>query len=181
MGGFTTFEIGGITIPISSAHELSQSYQPLGGFQTIRMMDGGLVKQQNWEKIATTISGEGVIPPGLESLDYCSALLMKCAAPRGVTSTLPTGIAVPPARRTDPGFSPIGCAWIPRTDEPSLGQWVTTTISIISDVATLGVVAGATQYRVEFFPEITVFADRPQQDVDVHGANHSWTLEAEQV
>ena len=54
---FTTFELGSVIVPIHSAFELSQTYEPLGGFVTIRMLNGAALKQQNWEKIGTTIQG----------------------------------------------------------------------------------------------------------------------------
>jgi hypothetical protein len=81
MGGFTTLELGGIVIPITSAHEFSQNYAPLGGSIVLRMLDGGAVKQQHWEKLSTSISGSGVLPPGIENLSFKDPLVLKCGAP----------------------------------------------------------------------------------------------------
>jgi hypothetical protein len=184
MGGFTTLELGGVVIPITSAHSFSQTYAPLGGSVVLRMLDGGAVKQQHWEKIRTGISGEGVLPPGIENLSFKDPLVLKCGAVRGTTSVSPTGIAIPVERRSDAGFLPEGFAWVPDTSEPSLGAWVSTSIVINAgppDTADLGAVAGATQYRITYFPEITVFADPPEVETDVHGKAVSWSIDAEQV
>lgn len=184
MSGFTTLELDGVVIPITSAHTFSQTYSPLGGSVTLRMLDGGAVKQQHWEKLQTSISAEGVLPPGIENIAYKDPLVLKCGAPRGTTSVSPTGIAIPVERRTDPGFTPEGFGWVPDTGEPTLGVWVSTAIAIVPgppDVANLTVVTGATQYRITYFPEITVFANPPEVNTDVHGKAVSWSIDAEQV
>jgi hypothetical protein len=184
MSGFSTFELGGIVCPITAAMTLNMDYSPLGGSVVLRMLDGGAVKQQHWEKLAVAISAEGVLPPGLENLSYKDPLVLKSAAARGTTSVSPTGIGIPTERRVDAGFTPEGFGWVPDVDEPTLGSWVSTSIVINTgppDTADLGVVAGATQYRVTYFPEITVFADPPEVTNDVHGKAISWTINAEQV
>jgi len=177
---FSTFELGSVIVPVASAYELSQTYEPLGGFSTIRMLNGAALKQQNWEKIGTTITGRGVIPSGLEGLDYSLSQLMKCAADRAVTSTA-TVIVIPAERRTDPGFEHTGWAY---TDPEGKGRglWQSTPIiSTIVDTVTLTPVVGASNYQVRYFPEFTVFAEKPSQNVDVHPHDQSWSLEAEQI
>lgn len=177
---FTTFELGSVIVPIHSAFELSQSYAPLGGFVTIRMLNGAALKQQNWEKIGTSIQGNGIIPSGLEGLDYSVSHLMKCAAPRAVTSTA-TVIVIPAERRTDGDFVPTGWAYTD-PEGKNRGLWQETPIiSTVVDTVTLTPVVGALNYQVRYFPEIEVFAEKPNQDVSVHPSDQNWTLEAEQV
>ena len=177
---FTTFELGTVIVPVQSAYELSQTYEPLGGFTTIRMLNGAALKQQNWERIATTIQGSGVIPSGLEGLDYSVSQLMKCAAPRAVTS-IATVIVIPAERRTDPGFEPTGFAFVD-PEGKGRGLWKETPIiSIVVDTVTLTVVAGASNYQVRYFPEFEVFSEKPSQTIDVHPSDQNWTLEAEQI
>ena len=55
--------------------------------------------------------------------------------------------------------------------------------SVVDNGATvdLGAVAGATLYRVYYWPEIVVFSDEPSENTNVHGAEYSWSLSAEQV
>ena len=177
---FTTFELGSVIVPIHSAFELSQTYEPLGGFVTIRMLNGAALKQQNWEKIGTTIQGRGTIPSGLEGLDYSVSQLMKCAADRAVTSTSNI-IVIPAERRTDVGFEPRGFAYTD-PEGKNRGAWEETAIvSIVVDTVTLTVVAGALNYQVRYFPEFEVFSEKPSQTVDVHPKDQSWSLEAEQI
>lgn len=177
---FTTFELGSVIVPIHSAFELSQTYEPLGGFVTIRMLNGAALKQQNWEKIGTTVQGQGTIPSGLEGLDYSVAQLMKCAAPRAVTSTA-TVIVIPAERRSDVGFEPAGFAYVD-PEGKNRGLWQETPIiSIVVDTVTLTPVVGALNYQVRYFPEFNVFSEKPSQNIDVHPSDQSWSLEAEQV
>lgn len=167
--------LGSVKIPISGAYELSQSYAPIGGFMTLRTLNGGAIKQQNWQKISTTITGSGAIPVGLEEVNFKLSLVLKCGASRGVTSSSNV-MTLPPGRRVDVGFEPTGCF---STDNGL--TWQTTSIGIVSDVATLGTDPGAQLYRVEYFPEITVFADPPEENTDTHGRVFGWSINAEEV
>lgn len=177
---FTTFELGTVIVPIHSAFELSQTYEPLGGFVTIRMLNGAALKQQNWEKIGTSVQGTGTIPSGLEGLDYSVSQLMKCAAPRAVTS-ISNVLVIPAERRTDPGFEPTGFAYVD-PEGKNRGLWQETPIvSIVVDTVTLTVVANALNYQVRYFPEFEVFAEKPTQNIDVHPSDQNWQLDAEQV
>jgi len=176
---FTTFELGSVIVPIHSAFELSQTYEPLGGFTTIRMLNGAALKQQNWEKIGTNVQGRGTIPSGLEGLDYSAAQLMKCAATRAVTA-FSTSIVIPAERRSDAGFIPTGWAYVD-PEGKNRGLWQETPIGIVVDTVTLTAVVGALNYQVRYFPEFSVFAEKPSQNIDVHPSDQSWTLEAEQV
>lgn len=184
MSGFSTFELGGIICPITAAMALSHAYSPLGGTVVLRMLDGGAVKQQHWEKLAVAIRGEGVLPPGLENLSYKDPLVLKCGAIRGSTALSRLTIPIAVERRVDAGFTPEGFGWVPDPDEPTLGAWVASPVVINTgppDTADVDAVAGATQYRVTYFPQITVFADPPEVDNDLHGKAISWTINAEQV
>ena len=177
---FNTFELGDVVVPIHSAFTLSQNYATLGGYTTLRMLDGAAVKQTNWQKMSVATSGTGTIPHGLEMLDYTQQLVMKCAAVRGVVSSS-NAMAIPAERRTDVPFQARGYAYLD-ADGKNRGEWVDTVITdLTGNIATLQSVANATQYRVIYYPEIIVFCDPPSQDTDVHGAAVSWSLQAEQV
>lgn len=178
-GVFTTFELGTVIVPIHSAYELTQTYEPLGGYATIRMLNGAALKQQNWEKIGTTLSGQGLIPSGLEGLDYSVEQLMKCAAPRAVTA-FSTSIVIPAERRSDVGFEPTGWAYTD-PEGKNRGVWQETAIVIVVDTVTLTPVVGALNYQVRYFPEFMVFSEKPNQNISVHPSDQNWSLEAEQV
>ena len=167
--------LGGVRIPISAAYELSQTYTPLGGFATLRTLDGSAIKQQNWQKIVTVINGSGAIPVGLEEINFKLSQLLSCGASRGVTSSSNI-MTLPPGRRSDSGFEPTGCF---STDNGL--TWQATGIAIVVDVATLVTNPDAQLYRVEYFPEITVFADPPEENTDAHGRIFGWTINAEEV
>jgi len=172
-GSVSNVILGGVQIALSSAFDLSQSYSVLGGDQLLRMLDGSGVKQQQWNKIATTITGNGALPVGLDEIDFSLALVLSCGAPRGVTSTSTT-IVLPPGRRSDPGFEETGFALVGN-------DWVSTSIGIVIDTVTLVNPGGATAFRVEYFPEITVFARPPDIGDAVRGREFTWTINAEEI
>lgn len=171
--GFETFEVGGIEIPVFSVIDFNQSYEVIGGSSLLRMLDGAAVKQNQWSKIRTTISGSGSIPPGLEGLDYTTSKTLKCAGKKSISS-LSNVIVLPAARRSDTPHLPRGFAMVDRL-------LVATSISISTNTATLGVVSGADFYTVHYWPQITVFVQPPRESHDVNGAVINWSLEAEET
>lgn len=179
---FTTFELEQdavvISVPIQEALEFSQSYTPITGSVLLRMQNGAGVKQTHWEKIGTNISCSGIIPPGMTEIDYSRSYILRCGAKRGVTSSSPN-IAVPADRRSDTGYEVKGYAFTP--DGQGRGDWVETPVTMVVDVAQLTPVAGATLYKAYYWPELTVFSNEPPVDTNVHGAEYSWSLEAEEV
>lgn len=168
-------------VPIESALDFSQTYEPLGGVARLRMMSGAAVQQVSWRKLRTTLSGAGWWPSGLENLNYDDPLTLLCAAPRSILSASNV-IALPTARRTDAGYTPVGHARLSGgATQVGGGELVTTPLSIVADVATLTAVAGATGYQVAYWPVLTVLADPPTLEADLPAAAHRWTLTAEEV
>ncbi len=167
------FELGGITIPINAGLEFSQSYEMSGGTVTQRMQSGRAIKQTHFNKLRTVLSGQGWVPAGLDGLDYSIPLLLRCAAPRSVSSTN-TQFTIPVSRRHDFGFEPKAYAVV-------LGNLVETEITLNVDIVTLDVVSGAHIYQVHYYPEMLVFTESPQVQGNMTGAEFSWTLTCEEV
>ena len=167
------FTLGGVRVPIHAALDFRQSYESIGGYSTRRMTDGTLVKQGQWLKLKTTIQANGWIPAGLDGLDYSQSLVMQCVSPKSIVSASNV-MTLPAARRADSGYDPAGWALV-------AGEWVSTPVNLVVNTATLTIVSGATQYRVMFYPEISVLADPPRQAGDMSGAQYSWQLTAEEV
>lgn len=167
--------IGGITVPVTARQTLSQAYEAVpGGAALLRMADGSLVKQFRWQKTATRINASGATAPGLEAIDWNAPIVLHCAEPRqmagsGLVYTLPA------ARRSDSGFTPQGYAWVN-------GEWVPTAVALATNTATLTAVPGATQYRVRWWPLLTVECEAPpQQEYDFNTGRYSWSWAAEEV
>lgn len=169
-----TAVLGGLVIPIGASHGIEQTYEPFGGWVTLRMMSGAGLKQTHWKRLRTRVSGNGLIPPGLSTLDYSQPLTLKCAAVRSIVSAS-NMIALPSARRADTGYEPYGLAQMPT------GDMVGTTCVVVTNTATLGVVTGAIGYAVCYWPEVSVFADPPSETMDVRKGSPSWQLTAEEV
>ena len=175
------FVLGGVVVPVESVLDFTQGYEPMGGTARLRLMSGAAVQQVWWRKLRTTLSGAGWWPSGLEGLDYDSALTLLCAAPRTLLSASNV-IALPAARRTDAGYTPIGHARLPGGGtQVGGGDLVPTPLSIASHVATLTPVTGATGYQVAYWPALSVLADPPSMESDLPAAAHRWTLTAEEI
>ena len=165
------FQLDGLIFPDVAKKDFNQTYEPLGGRTVHRMGDGTAALQQSFSKIKTVLTGQGWTPGGLDNLDYTQAMLLKCAAPRIQTSTSNI-MTIPADRRSDGDFVPIGFAVVD-------GVQVETTIGIVVDLATLGVVSGASSYQVQYYPEITVYAEFDESS-DLSNANYNWTLTCEE-
>lgn len=168
-----TLEIGGLQLPIGASHGIEQNIEPFGGSSLLRMMAGNGVKQTHWKRLRVRISGNGVIPPGLQALDYSQPMTIKCAGVRSIVSASNI-ITLPAARRSDTGYEPYGLAQLPR------GDMVGTICNVVGNVATLAAVTGAIGYAACYWPQLTVFADEPTERVDVRRGARSWDLIAEE-
>lgn len=167
------FEIGGITAPILAALDFSQTYESIGGSVTHRMQSGRAIKQTHFKKLRTVLSGQGWVPAGLDNLNYDEPLLLKCAAPRTVSSKS-NQLTLPASRRADTGFEPKGYALIN-------GELREVPIKIQANIATLDPVADAACYQVQYYPEIMVFSEPLQSQVNLSGAEFVWSLICEEA
>lgn len=165
--------IGGIVVPLHARMDWAQTYQPIGGVHFMRMQSGAAHKQRHWRKWGTTITASGTLPPGLYGLDYDSSMVMKCAGYRAISGT-GLSYTLPSARRSDSGFEPVAYAMVGR-------MWVPTAVVLSVDEATVTPVSGAIQYRVMWWPEMTVYCEPPQEDHEINGAVFGWVLEAEEA
>lgn len=166
-------ELGGVIVPQHAALDLEQTYEPIGGYTTRRMLSGAGSKQTHWLKLRTTIRGSGWIPAGLDGLDFSAPMELKCIKPRAVTSAANV-FTIPAARRSDAGYEPAGRALVD-------GQWVESSVGMVGNTATVAAVAEATQYQVLYYPQLQVIADPPREVLDASGAAYSWSLNCEEV
>jgi len=82
-------------------------------------------------------------------------------------------IALPVNRRSD--IAPVGYAIVN-------GKLVATDISDITDnIATLDTVSGASAYKVDYWPEITIVGGDFEESVDANTGVWSWSLTGEEV
>lgn len=169
------FELGGISVPLDAALDLSQSLR-FEVPRTDHRMHGGALKRQTggWKKINTIINGGGWYPAGLDGLDYEGPLTLKCGAPLAINSASNV-IVISANRRSDTGYQPAGFAFKGGNRIPVDFGGVST------DTYTLTAVSGADYYQIEYFPQISVFANEPVHDKDVNQVRYSWTLEAKEI
>jgi hypothetical protein len=164
--------IGGIEVPLKASYGLSQDYEPVQAVNRPRMMDGSLKQQTAWSgKLKTVISGNGNMPPGIDTLDYSSAITIQCIAEQAVSS-VSNLISVPSARRADYGVE--GRALV-------AGVWQSTPVSLSVDTATLTIVPGATLYQAVYWPELVCYCDPPSQKRNARTSSYSWQIQAEEI
>lgn len=173
MTNMVNFQLGGVTVSTMAGLTFSQEYEAIGGSTLSRTLNGSGFKQQNWQKTKITTRASGWIPAGLQELDYSVPLSMLCSAPRQQQDTSNV-FTLPTQRRSDTGYEPFGFGLV---DE----LWVSTVVGIVTDTATLTIVPGATEYRVMWYPQFTVFATPPNDIATLGDGSYSWTLEAEEA
>jgi len=160
--------IDGVRLPLAVAGVVSQTYEDFGGFGVLRLGLGAAVHQEVWRKTRTTLSASGLIPPGLDAVDWTVSHALGCVAPRSVQSA-GRSITLPAARRSD--AAPYGFA----VDEIGLLRPVA--VSVAGDVATLSEFAAAVSYQVLYYPLLTVRAPAgPRVQYDAAGAAASWEI-----
>lgn len=165
---------GSITVDISfsEAQSYSQNYEIISGSSIFRTLDGTGVKQQNWTKLKTTITGSGALPAGLSGLDFSLPITLKCGAARKVASTSNV-IAIPANRRTELTNLPFAFKYID-------GIPYRTTLVFAGNVATIPVDGLAQGYSVSYYPEIEVIMNDPTESVELIGDQFQWSLAAEE-
>lgn len=167
------FQIGNSVIELPQSINFEQSFEEFGGVTTHRMMSGAAIRQTNWSKLRTTMTGDGFLPPGIHGVDWKSSQTLKCGATRSLSSTSNV-ITLPAARRTDTGYTPTA---VYLKD----GLWKSTAVSVVDNVATCTTASGAVAYMVEYYPQITVFIDPPNITWDRMAGKYRWSITAEEV
>lgn len=165
---------GNIVVPISlyEALSYSQSYENIGGHSQIRTLDGTGLKQRNWGKIRTAVSGNGGIPIGLSGLDFSDSLVLKCGAPRLINS--PSNVVVVPnERRIDAPYLPYAYKRVEGALMPAEHLLAGNTLTITIDPE-------ADLYGAAYYPEIEVLMNNPSEGFDWGGNDTSWSFTAEQ-
>lgn len=160
--------LGGVPI-VLHAGAPTESLEAIGGSLVLRMSDGAGIKQQHWERMSGSISGEGWMPPGLSGLDYSGPLELRSTQ---VQNMVGAGLVfeLTSTPRTD--VAPWGHALVG-------DQWVRTECAFAAGVATLTAVAGASLYQACWMPTFSVFCSRPAQG---QGAGaHSWSISWEEA
>lgn len=171
-----SFQLGAFVMPLVAGFDVDQSYENIGGESIFRAISGTGIKQMTYSKTRVKTSGSGWIPSGLEALDYSAQMVLKCIVPKGVPAVFATRQAtLPAARRSDTGFVPFGTAIF------ADGRHVTTPATMAGNVATLTAVTGAVAYQVNYFPQLTVWAMKPNGSGTLSDASYQWELIAEEV
>lgn len=160
-------------VSLYEALSYNQTYENFGGHVVHRMLDGTGVKQNNWGKIRTTLSGSGGMPLSFRSINYNGALTLKCGVPRSIQSTSNV-IAIPAARRADTGYLPQGFKRV-------AGFWLPSPVNVVVNTATVTIDPSATHYKVDFYPELPVFMNDPSETYNWDNVNTSWSITAEEI
>ena len=164
--------INTVELTLYEALHYSQSYEAIGGNTVHRMLDGTGVKQSNWSKIKTTLSGDGGIPLGFTALDYSGLITMKCGAQRAVSSGLNV-IAIPANRRVDP-------AYVPTAKKRIGGLFLPAAVNVVGNTATVVLDGLADAYMVLYHPQIQVLMNDPSESFNVGDASSGWSISAEE-
>ena len=158
-----SLEISGMHFGDIEANHITQTYDEIdGAVSNRRMADRSLHTQCFGEdKITTTISGDGVLPPGLDTLNKRTEYTLKCVGYRTISSTSNT-ISLPSYRADVPL---IYSAW----KNGVLIDWDGS-----ADIS-------AETYRATYVPQITARLISKSVPGKHHELKWSWSLTFEEV
>jgi len=158
-----SLEIDGMFFGDIESNHITQTYDAVPGNVTHRRMaDGSLHSQCFWaDKLTTTVNGDGVLPPGVDTLDQHTEYTLKCVGHRTLSSTSNT--ITLPSKRAD--VSVIYSAW---KSGVLIGWDGSTDIS-------------ADTYRATYVPEITVRLVAKSVAGKHHERKWTWSLTFEEV
>jgi hypothetical protein len=160
--------LGGIPIP-PEAGAPDQSTEPVLFSSVVRMSDGSGVKMTHASaKASGSISGAGLIPAGLDGLDYSVALQLLLTKPR---SLVQPGREFVLAGNIRPDQEPWANALVD-------GLWRRVRCSRVEQQVTVDEVVGSAQYMIQWMPMYWVFADLPQTSMNT---SHGWQITWEEV
>jgi len=163
--------IGSLSIPFPAGFDANVSYKKLAAKTILRSKNGTGIMASRWKKLGVTLSGTGWLPDGLDSIDE-DALVDVHSTGYLSTASASNVITIPRVFRTD-DFAPKGQAVVDNV-------MVETSAVMAGQIATLGVIAGATQYHVLYCPIISSFINTVDRSYDESSNTWSWTIEAEE-
>lgn len=169
-----TLTIGALQIPILEAASYSETIEKVGGFVLLRTVLGSALRQCNWVKHRISIAGGGSLPASLLEINHTVTHVLKLAAPQTIQSTSNI-IAIPAARRAD---VPLEAYAVMDVDDFLIEANI---VSLVVNTVTITAVPGAVAYRVNYWPQFTVFVDPPGTNVNRRESEHQWTMECEEV
>lgn len=161
---------GSFALQVHASLDLQQNYFPKHNRTYIQLQDGDEVQQKSFSGlIDAEITGKGIIPPGLHSLDFDNPMYVsfsKARRIRGVT----TAIVLPTKRRSDAGSEPFAKALT------QAGQVIDVSMSMAGDTANLvdpGV--PVSEYFVYYFPKIYAWVEEPTEGGG-RGNDFNWSI-----
>jgi len=159
-------------VHLYEALEYTQTYEKFGGSVLHRMLSGKGIKQTNWAKLRTALSGNGGMPLGFSALNYAGVLTLKCGTQRAISQATNV-IVIPAARRTDTGYEPVAFKCVD-------GFWVEAAMSLSGNTATITADGAATAYMAQYYPQLSVLMDDPNESYNWGEASSSWSITAEE-
>lgn len=164
----TKLTLGGVAIEAEKGAPV-QSYAPLGDGVIRYRSRGRPVKFRHWtRRMSVSVSGSGILPPGLSGLNYDEPLELRCTKPLSISTASLTTTLTTDVR---PDRAPWAFAYV---DE----RWQRSPVSVVGRAVTFTAVAGATAYQVCWMPVLMVFVSPPDESMS---DRHEWSFTAEEV
>lgn len=129
----------------------------------LRMSDGRGVNMHRYQKATGSIAGQGLMPPGLDGLDFTRPLELRTTQ---VSNVVGEGRIYTPKSTPRPDVPPWAFALLD-------GQWIKTPCTFSAGVITIAERPGAELYQACWMPVYSVFAKRPPKS---QSTVHSWSI-----
>ena len=148
----------------------SESIEYEGGITDTRRHGGTLVRMHHWSKPVITVSASGPRPAELDGIGLDQPITVYLTKMQSAASA---SNVIPLTSSPRPDFPPVGHGVV-------AGELVKTPVVVAGGVATLSLVPGATQYRVDWMPQFSVLPDPISASMS-NDAMHSWTFKGKAV
>lgn len=134
----------------------------------LRMSDGAGVNMHRWGKATGSISGQGLMPPGLDGLNFKQPMELRTTQ---VANIVGPGRVHAPTSTPRPDVAPWAYALVD-------GQWARTPCVYAGGVITIEEREGAELYQACWMPVYSVFAKRPPKS---QSTSHGWSIPWEEA
>lgn len=164
-------KVGSLDIPDRAGFDVNIAMTDISPRNILRTRNGTGLLFTRWSRLGIVISATGWIPEGLDSLNINQPVDIHLVNWMS-TASASNVITIPRAFRTD-SYAPQALAFV--NDE-----MLSTSVSLLANVATLGAVAGATSYVVNYCPIISCLIEAIERDFNEASMTWSFVIKAQE-
>lgn len=166
-----SLKFGSFELPVHAAINLDTQYTPKHNRAYLTLANGDEIVRKTFSGLYyVDVSGNGIIPSGLNGLDFDAPMTVGFTKAMEL-STTSTSVVLPAKRRSDSGSEPFAKAI------SASGKIIDVDMTLSTNTVTITPPSGVTvsQYVVYYFPELYGWVEEPVQSGG-RGNDYSWSI-----